>query len=184
MRLEIEDILSAKGMAYFDLPMCARLLLVTDGTVTELLEALTGEPLRLGLKKQVADRTENHPAMALPDGHSACLYRQITLRGEKTGQDWLYAESVILQQKLRPDARRMLEQQKIPLGVILNKQLADNHREIVDCGYRDNAVAADHLGLERDHPFLYRVYRVLVKTSPIAIITEWFPVNRILKILD
>ena len=181
MRPEVEDILAAKGVAYFELPLCARLLLVTDGTVTELLEALTGEPLRLGLKKQFVDRTENHPAMAVPDGHSACLYRQITLRGEKTDQDWLYAESIILHQKLRPDARQMLEQQKIPLGVILNRQLADNHREIVDCGYRDNGAAADHLGLERDHPFLYRVYRVLVKTSPIAVIEEWFPVDRISK---
>ncbi len=181
MRLEVEDILAARGVAYFELPLCARLLLVTDGTVTELLEALTGEPLRLGLKKQVVDRTENHPAMVVPDGHSVCLHRQITLRGEKTGKDWLYAESIILHQKLRPDARKMLEQQKIPLGVILNRQLAGNHREIVDCGYRDNVAAACHLGLAKDHPFLYRVYHVLVKIRPIAVITEWFPVDRISK---
>ncbi len=181
MRLEIEDILAARGIAYFELPLCARLLLVTDGTVTELLEALTGEPIGLGLKKQSVDRTENHPAMAPPDGHSACLYRRITLRGEKTGQDWLYAESVILHQRLGPDARQMLEQRQIPLGAILDRQLPDNHREILDCGYRDNSAAADHLGLEKDHAFLYRVYRILVQTRPVAVITEWFPVDRISK---
>ncbi len=184
MRPEIEDILAARGYDYFGLPLCARLLLVTDGTVTELLEALAGESLKLGLKKQFVDRTENHPAIALPDRHSACLYRQITLRGEITGQDLLYAESVILHQELRPDARDMLEQQNIPLGVILNRQLADNHREIVDCGYRCSGMAADHLGLDQDHEFLYRMYRVLVKTSPIAIITEWFPLERISKIFS
>ncbi len=184
MRLEIEDILGARGVAWFELPLCARLLLVTDGTVTELLEALTGEPLGLGLKKQSVDRTENHPTMAPLDGHSACLYRRITLRGEKTGQDWLYAESVILHQNLESDARQMLEQRQIPLGAILDRQLPDNHREIVDCGYRKNTAAADHLGLERDYAFLYRVYRILAQTSLIAVITEWFPIDRISKNLS
>ncbi len=184
MRPEIEDILAARGLDYFGLPLCARLLLVTDGTVTELLEALAGESLKLGLKKQFVDRTENHPGISLSDRHSDCLYRQVTLRGEKTGQDLLYAESLILHQELRPDARDMLEQQNSPLGVILSRQLADNHREIVDCGYRCSATAANHLGLDQDHEFLYRVYRVLVKTTPIAIITEWFPLERISKILS
>ncbi len=69
MRPEIEDILAARGYDYFGLPLCARLLLVTDGTVTELLEALAGESLILGLKKQSVDRTENHPAIALTDRH-------------------------------------------------------------------------------------------------------------------
>ncbi len=179
MRREVEDILAARGLAYFELPLCARLLLITDGTVTELLEALTGEPLVLGFKKQRVDRTENHPVMTTPDAHPACLYRCITLRGEKTGQDWLYAESVILDRKLGSAARKMLGQQKIPLGTILSKQLADNHREIVDCGYCDNATATGRLGMEKGQPLLYRVYRVLVKAGPIAVITEWFPLDRI-----
>jgi len=179
MRLEVEDILSAQGVTWFELPLCARLLLVTDGTVTELLEALTGEPLALGLKKQSVDRTENHTAIVPPDGHSSCLHRRITLRGEKSGQDWLYAESVILHQNLEPGARQMLEQQQIPLGAILDRQLPDNHREIVDCGYRDHPVAAHHLGLADDHLFIYRIYRILAQASLIAVITEWFPIDRI-----
>ncbi len=178
MRLEVEDILAARGVTWFELPLCARLLLVTDGTVTELLEALTGEPLALGFQNQSVDRTENHPAIT-PDTHSSCLHRRVTLRGENTAQDWLYAESIILLQNLNPEARQMIEQQQIPLGAILHRQLPDNHREIVDCGYRSHIAAAGHLSLEADHIFLYRVYRILVQTSLIAVITEWFPIDRI-----
>ncbi len=181
MRSEVESILLAKDHIYFDLPLAARLLLVTDGTVTELLEAMLKERIKIGYKKQYFDKVENHPG--IPGDHSSanCLHRAITLRGAATNTDWLYAESIVSHQLLSPAAQDMLVQGKIPIGTILNDQAPDNHREIIDCGVAPNYAAATLLNLCPEHRFVYRSYHVLAGIDPVMNITEWFPVERITK---
>ena len=184
MRAEVATILRTKGYAYFDLPLVARLLLVTDGTVTELLEAMVGEPLTVGYKKQSTNNIGNvaidiFPSLRDKNKKTACLQRTITLRGTKTAVDWLYAESVILHESLDAVMQAMLLEEKIPLGSILNDYNADNHRRIVDCGIATNAVAAKRLKLHHKYAFTYRVYHIIKNAEPIIHITEWFPIERI-----
>ncbi len=179
MRIEVESILGGKGLDFFSLPLAARLLLVTDGTVTELLEAIVMEPLALGYRKQVIDRTANHPAILNKSLTDECLHRIITLRGGETGIDWLYAESVILHKLLSPVAQSMLIEEKLPIGIILNDQTSDNHRRIVDCGISAYAAAANHLNLDPKYTFTYRVYQIMVGDDLIMSISEWFPIDRI-----
>jgi chorismate-pyruvate lyase len=179
MRVEVESILRDKDHDFFSLPLAARLLLVTDGTVTELLEAMVMEPLALGYKKQAIDRTANHPAILNKSQTDECLHRIITLRGCETGIDWLYAESVILHKLLSPEAQSMLIEEKLPIGIILNDQTSDNHRRIVDCGVSSYAAAAKHLGLDPMYAFTYRVYQIMVGDELIMSISEWFPIDRI-----
>ncbi len=179
MRVEIESILSAKGHKYFDLPLTARLLLVTDGTVTELLEAMVREPIKLGYTKQTIDTVVNHPAIQNSKNSGECLHRAITLRGTETGVDWLYAESVILHQLLSPAMQSMLIEEVIPIGAILNDQTSDNHRIIVDCGIEPNSTAAECLSLDPMYAFVFRIYRIMVGAEIIMRISEWFPIDRI-----
>ena len=179
MRTEIALILRGKGHEFFSLPLAARLLLVTDGTVTELLEAMVMEPLELGYKRQAVDRTANHPAILNKSQTDECLHRIITLRGGETGTDWLYAESVILHKLLSPMAQSMLIEEKLPIGIILNDQTSDNHRRIVDCGISTYAAAANHLNLDSKYAFTYRVYQIMVGDDLIMSISEWFPIDRI-----
>jgi chorismate-pyruvate lyase len=179
MRTEVESILGGKGHEFFSLPLAARLLLVTDGTVTELLEAMVREPLALGYREQGIDRTANHPAILNKTRTDECLHRIITLRGCETGIDWLYAESVILHELLSMDAQSMLIEEKLPIGIILDDQTSDNHRRIVDCGISPYAVAANHLNLDPMYAFTYRVYQIMVGDDLIMSISEWFPIDRI-----
>jgi len=178
MRIEVESILGAKGHDYFSLPLPARLLLVTDGTVTELLEAMVREPVALGYKKQTIDRTNSYPNININENDD-CLHRSITLRGKETGVDWLYAESVILHNRLNPTAQSMLIDEALPIGSILNDQTSDNHRCIVDCGISSNNMAANRLDLDSDYEFVYRVYEIMVGEELIMSISEWFPIDRI-----
>ncbi len=179
MRENIESILGSKGIVYFNLPVSARLLLVTDGTVTELLEALVREPIKLGLKKQTTDELCKHPDFEVAADNQPCLHRCITLRGKTTSVDWLYAESIILHGLLSPKAQSMLIDDEIPIGTILNCENTDNHRKIVDCGMKSNKIAANHLGIESNYPFVYRIYQIIVGEDPLMQITEWFPIDRI-----
>jgi chorismate-pyruvate lyase len=178
MRRSIQKILEAQGASYFDLPLFARLLLVTDGTVTELLEALVKEPVLLGYKNQLVDDAKKYSDVPQTN-NSKCLIREITLKGETSQQDWLYAESVVFHQSFGKEAQMMLLDDNTPIGSILNQHAADNHRKIIDCGFSKNTNAAKHLNILPDYSFLFRKYAILIKSTTIIVITEWFPIDRI-----
>lgn len=176
MRSEIELTLQNKGLEYFKLPLCARILLVTDGTVTELLEALVREPIALGYKAQEIKKIDNASEFKSFTNND-WLHRNITLRGTHSGTDWIYAESIIDHQGLNSEARKMLVEENIPIGTILSQTYSDNHRKLIDCGIRKYAAAAVHLSLNPDYEFVFRNYQIMVGTNPIMNITEWFPVS-------
>ena len=172
MRSEIETILGNKGLEFFDLDFCARLLLVTDGTVTELLEALVGEPIKLGYKHQ--SLIEN------PDSQlKRCLDRQITLQGEVSRTHWIYAESRVFLDTISAKAQSMLINESTPIGAVLNQESSDNHRKIIDCGFHHNLEASKKLGLPSDFLFLFREYYVVANLETLMIIKEWFATDRI-----
>ena len=162
MRADVEEILLSQGIRYFELPLSARLLLVTDGTVTELLEALVREKIGIGFKKQAIAGIQTHPEIQEQHNISECLERAITLQGTRTGIHWLYAESVVYHQMLPAAARVELESDRIPIGTILRRHTSDNHRKITDCGYACNDKAASQLGSGPGDEFLYRSYQVLI----------------------
>ena len=179
MRSDVESILRSKGQAYFDLPLSARLLLVTDGTVTEMLEALVGEPVKIGWRRQSRTGLGDYPDSREMHNIDECLERAITLQGEQSSVHWLFAESVIYHQLLTPQAQSMLIEDRIPIGTVLREQSSDNHRKMVDCGQESNPLAAKILGVETDYIFLFRNYQVHVGPNPIMDISEWFPISRI-----
>ena len=179
MRGDVESILRSKGQCYFDLSLSSRLLLVTDGTVTELLEALVGEPVEIGFKYQTRALIDNHPDIQPRHNITEYLERAITLRGTTSATDWLYAESVVFHQLLTPAAQEMLTEDRVPIGIVLREHTSDNHRKLIDCGFNQNATAAEILDMNSDYRFLYRKYKVLVGPNTVMDITEWFPISRI-----
>ena len=73
----------------------------------------------------------------------------------------------------------MLTEDRVPIGVVLREHTSDNHRKLIDCGFNQNATAAEILDINSDYRFLYRNYKVLVGPNPVMDITEWFPISRI-----
>lgn len=168
MRKIIQQQLAQKNIDFFALPLVARLLLVTDGTVTELLEAMLGEPLKLCSKQQ--DKNTND---------ELTLKRKVVLCGKQTDTPWLYAESLLFTQALPFSIQQQLEHENVPIGTIFQQLKSDTHREMLDCGYATHQQAAVKLDLPSDYLFLFRRYHIVAQHAPLMQICEWFPYERI-----
>ena len=87
-----------------------RILLVTDGTVTEILEAYTGESMRLiKLYEELVTLDEDLPGLELAAGQQV-LRRKILLQGKMTLTNFLYADSSV--------ALDRLERRGAPLALV------------------------------------------------------------------
>jgi chorismate-pyruvate lyase len=88
------------------------------GTVTDLLESLTGEPL-------VADVVRQDPREAGRDNDLGVapgvlvMYRAAVLKGQSTDVPYVYAESIYIPERLPDGAGRELGQTSQPIGRIL-----------------------------------------------------------------
>src|SRR5215471_9001231 len=99
-----------------------RILLVTDGTVTEILEAFTGESMRLIKLHETVDNLEEAlPGLGLGQGERV-LRRQILLQGKMTLTNYTYADSYIAVDRLDEALRRALLESHKPIGFLIQEQ--------------------------------------------------------------
>ena len=93
-----------------------RVLLVTDGTLTEILEASFLERIQLvKVTLRVTPAKKEHFLLELND-QEAVMERQILLRGSETGRNDVYAESLIAVDRLGSGLSDELLNSQIPLG--------------------------------------------------------------------
>lgn len=153
-----------------------RILLTTDGLVTEMLEANYWE-------RMIVDRIfqEGREAIhAIPELDCApgefILNRRILLRGRMSHVARIYAESIIMRDRLPEPIRIGLETSQKPIGHLILENRLETFREILGCvkekagalaGYFNNILPTDYL--------IARRYRVIVGGQPIMLITEKFP---------
>src|ERR687886_2949251 len=80
-----------------------RVLLITDGTVTDVLEAYSGEPIRVvKLAQSLGAADAETPELDLAPNERV-LRRSILLQGTISGRNMLHAESVISPDRLPPE---------------------------------------------------------------------------------
>ena len=152
-----------------------RILLVTDGTVTEILEAFTGESMRLvKLLETVLTLEEPQHALNLEVGERV-LRRQVLLQGKMTLTTYTFAESYIAVDRLEEPLRRALLESHKPIGFLIQEQRMETFREILACGRELAGPIAEHFELEPSHGMIWRTYRVFYRGEPIMQITEKFP---------
>ena len=158
-----------------------RALIVTDGTVTRLIEAYTLAPVEVALLHQ-AEQTlcTEHIWLDLPSG-APVIARQVILQtpsiGNETPKIQAYATSLIVPQHLPKGILDGLESDPAGLGGILQNSGLETRRELLWCcceTARDLPEAIAHLEGE---PLLSRTYRVLANKKPIMLITEKFPLR-------
>jgi chorismate-pyruvate lyase len=116
----------ARDIPDFDidsLDLLQRILITTDGTVTDVLEVAFLEPIEL---VRLAVTVEASPDAVAPlrlEPGAPIMRRQVVLRGSRTGANYVYAETVIAADRLQHDFRQDLLAGRIPLG-----QLWISHR--------------------------------------------------------
>ncbi|OPY44087.1 MAG: Beta-ribofuranosylaminobenzene 5'-phosphate synthase [Methanosaeta sp. PtaU1.Bin028] len=157
-----------------------KMLLGTDGSVTSLLEVITGD--QVGLETLVQEVIPADEAVArdldIAVGDQV-NYRVVKLKNSRTGETLIYAVSHTPLRRLEPSFRDDLMRADIPIGVILKRHQIESRRDIVDASY----ISADQRmsTLFRIFPkelMLQRSYRIIRGGQPLISIRESFPYNQ------
>lgn len=159
------------------LSLFQKVLLVTDGTVTQLVELYTGESIRVHkIENQIVANNvipaDTQLTLQTTDDN-AVLKRIILLCGNS--KSYIYAESYFVMERLPQDMRIKLETTNIPIGLLWREAKLETHREIIEYRRECNATVAEHLGVDVDAELLSRTYMLYTNRQPMGVITEKFP---------
>jgi chorismate-pyruvate lyase len=175
MRDDLIASLHRQGVEFFGLSPFQQILLTTDGTVTEMLEAWAGENMQVTkLAHAMQPLVKANDDLAAAAGERE-LTRTILLRGEDSGRCFLFARSHILVDRLDTRVRDGLLESSEPLGRLLLRFRIETFKEIIASGLRPAAEAGEHFGMHADTPLIYRTYRMTSGGKPVMLISEAFP---------
>ena len=152
-----------------------RLLLAADGTLTDMLEALYQEELRVVLLKQhvapVGQRQEFNLLYVSPA--EPALTRTVIIQGIATGKAYVYAESCIALERLDPRVRRGLLETDTGLGRLWKINRIETFKEVLEAGIEAACFLSRHFDVHPDDPLLLRRCRVSSDGKPVALLTEY-----------
>jgi beta-ribofuranosylaminobenzene 5'-phosphate synthase len=154
-----------------------KVLLGTDGSVTNLLEMATGHPVAIATLIQEVVRADAVTATMLDiDQGEEVNYRVVELRDAATEEVLIYAVSRTPLRRLAPEFKSDLMKADIPIGRILRRYQIESRREITDA----RVVPADPglsraFGVRHHESLLSRKYRIIHDQQPLIAIEEIFP---------
>jgi chorismate-pyruvate lyase len=152
-----------------------RILLTTDGTVTDILESYAGESMRLiKLFEEQTALTEAVPGLELGAGHTV-LRRKILLQGKMSRTNLLFADSLVVLDRLDEWTRDGLLKSHKPIGYLIQEHRMETYREILDCGREVAGPLGAYFDVPERSGMIWRTYRVFADRKPIMLITEKFP---------
>ncbi|NEP45308.1 MAG: DUF98 domain-containing protein, partial [Okeania sp. SIO2H7] len=100
MRADLDESLKRSHIEPSSLSTFQRILLTTDGTVTEMLEAYTLEQINVvKLSEGLVSTVQEIPVLELKRG-TQVIERKILLQGKISRKNYLYAESIIVPERL------------------------------------------------------------------------------------
>ena len=165
------------GVDIDSLSLLQRILLISDGTITDAIEAAYLEPVHL-VKLGI------HSAPALADVESLDLkagellmQRDILLRGATSGNNYVYARTLIALDKLDPNLRRDLIETDNPIGRLWVQYKLETRKEILKIWRLPAGRLSRHFGHAGSAGLLARTYRVISGGRPVMAITEYFPLE-------
>lgn len=175
MRTSRQELLQCSLVDLSTLNSLQRILLTTDGTLTETLEAYFLERIQLvKLSEHMISASSPLPLLNLCLGDEM-IERRILLRGEASGNNLVYAESLIAINELDESLRDGLLRSKTPIGRLWLEHKLETFKEIVHMGRETAGDLAPFFDISSDDNLLSRTYRVFSKRKPILMITEKFP---------
>lgn len=170
-----------KSLSGLKLNHIQKILLMTDGTVTELLEYLSQEPIVIDkvyqrLEGDLCGVPDEHvSSIQIQPGVSQVLIRKIILKGKITQKNYIYAESTILVDCLPSGFRDELINSKTPIGKLWSKHRLETYKtDFVAIKEKPTAQIASHLSIPLDTDVLSRTYCVYSCGEKSMVITEKF----------
>lgn len=156
------------------LTLFQKVLLTTDGTVTQLLELYTGQAVRVRKLGQQVAPGDASQALQTQSG-DMILNRRILLRTEQ--QNLLYAESRFVIDRLPAGVQQQLIETDRPIGLLWREHHMETYREIVVQERELAGGLAAHFGLDAATTLLSRSYLIYHHEQPLGMITEKFPIE-------
>jgi len=167
-------------MALGRLSPVQRMLLGTDGSVTGLLEVITGNPVDVKTLYQLVIPANSDTAEELEiDPGDPVNHRVVALKDSQTGEVLIHAESYTPLKRLEPRFKDDLMRADIPIGAILKRHKIESRRDIIDavCAPASDRFI-DVFPVFPKEMMLSRRYKIIRGGSPLISITESFPFNQ------
>ena len=181
MRYDLDESLTISHIEPSRLSAFQRILLTTDGTLTEILEAYLFEPIQIvKLSEEIILTIQDIPPLDLKSG-SEVIERKVLLQGKISRKNFIYAESLLVHERLDPKFRDELLKSKIPMGRLWLEHKIETFKEIIDSSQHLAENLSNYFNIQTEDRMLSRTYRVFSNHQPIMIITEKFPENYFLK---
>ena len=175
MRTDLQDNLVRSHIEPSALSTFQRILLTTDGTVTDILEAYAFEQIRIvKLSEKLVLLDQDILPMGLKKG-TEVIARKILLQGKISRKNFVYAESIIVPEKLDDQFKEALLETKTPIGKIWFEQRVETFKEILEASKEPAEGLSSYFGVEPSDSLLSRTYQVITNRKPVMMITEKFP---------
>jgi chorismate-pyruvate lyase len=152
-----------------DIPVCLRICAGTDGSVTLLLELLTGKTVKVvTLEQKIIKATHDIARLLEIDVGDDVNSRLVTLNADGTA--YVLAKSLAAVKRMPPAVSSDLMRADIPIGRILREHKLETRRDIL----KMEIVSRDFFG---DIPVLSREYNIIYNNRILMWINECFPVD-------
>ncbi|WP_295879454.1 chorismate pyruvate-lyase family protein [uncultured Thiohalocapsa sp.] len=157
---------TGEPVAIASLPPFLRALLVTDGTVTKIIEAYFWEPVVVDtLRQEFVEAADDIPWVHIERGERI-MVRRARLRGAHSGKAFANAFSVIRTGLIPAQFRRRLIDREIGIGALIRDSGLESYREVLEVGIEPDSDA---------DKAVFRTYRIIIAGEPVILITETFP---------
>lgn len=151
-----------------------RVMLISNGTLTDILQAFTSE--KIGVHKLAEERMPCHNTRYLSlFGTGEAIKRSVVLYGERSLRHYVYAETYLALKQLPQALAEDLRERSEPLGRLLLKYRLETFKELIDLRLGKSDQAARYLG--PGPGFLIRRYKVYMQDRPCIVIQEYFPAS-------
>lgn len=175
LRIDLQESLKQTTLDPRELSCFQRILLTLDGTVTEVLEAQVWESIRI--EKLFQKRVQSDRAIPYleVEASESVLVRKVMLRGKWSHKNYIYAESILVPDRLPEGLGEGFLSTRKPLGQLMLEARTETFREILSCSLEPAGELGDYFDVAAESDLVSRTYRVIAGGHPIMLITEKFP---------
>lgn len=172
---EQSDITTNKPIAQnLSLSIFQKILLTTNGTVTDLLALYTGEKIRVNkiTQKIFLSDTRQQLICAL---ETPLLKRNVLLCSET--KNYVYAESVFVFGLLSRSIQYQLLETDQPIGLMWKQEKLETYRDILGHKTEVSEKIASYFDIQPQTPIISRTYSIYHQNTILGTITEKFPIT-------
>lgn len=161
------SIMKDKRLSFFQ-----KILLTTNGTVTDLLILYTKEPIHANKLRQEFQLSADSDAFLGPPG-MPLLKRSVLLRSPS--RQYMYANSIFVFERFSRSIQYKLLETEQPIGLLWKEEKLETYREILGYTVAPSESVSRHFGESSQSLIVSRTYLIYHQQCILGIITEHFP---------